>query len=136
MTAFGRSDPYRTSMIFARLLKLSDEDVREGACAGHGRNTGGMRLSGRGAGMLSRGRHDGAWQADDTFFDLIRDRAVTNALLPEIAGKAVADGNLSEKTKLQKQMIRDCLASTNGRAKIETWLPRWLSFPPRNDMER
>ena len=78
----------------------------------------------------------GAWQADDTFFDLIRDRAVTNALLAEIAGKAVADGNLSEKTKLQKQMIRDCLASTNGRAKIETWLPRWLSFPPQSYMER
>jgi hypothetical protein len=32
---------------------------------------------------------------------------------------------------VQKQIIRDCLTGTNGRAKVEGWLPGWLAFPAR-----
>ncbi|WP_051248758.1 hypothetical protein [Inquilinus limosus] len=35
------------------------------------------------------------WQADDAFFDLVRDREVVDAMLAEVAGRAVADANLS-----------------------------------------
>ncbi len=72
------------------------------------------------------------WQPDDIFFDLIRDRATLNAMLAEIAGEAVARGNVAEKAKLQKQIIRDCLNGTNGRSKVENWLPGWLCFPMRS----
>jgi len=72
------------------------------------------------------------WHPDDTFFDLIRDRATLNAMLAEVAGEAVARGNIAEKAKLQKQIIRDCLAGTNGRSKVENWLPGWLCFPMRS----
>jgi ParB family transcriptional regulator, chromosome partitioning protein len=136
MTAFGRSDPYRTCMIFARLLTLSDEDVRRvlALVMAETLEAGGCLVEVMGVHLkvdLSQ-----SWRPDDTFFDLVRERAVTNALLDEVAGKSVADANLSEKTKLQRQIICDCLAGTNGRAKVETWLPRWMAFPPRSYTER
>jgi ParB family transcriptional regulator, chromosome partitioning protein len=136
MTAFGRADPYRTSVIFGRLLKLSDEDVRRilALVMAETLEAGGCLVEA--LGVYLKVNMIASWQADDTFFDLIRDRAATNALLAEVAGKAVADGNLSEKTKLQRQIIRDCLTGTNGRPKVENWLPRWLSFPPRSYTER
>jgi ParB family chromosome partitioning protein len=69
------------------------------------------------------------WQPDDTFFELIRDRATVNAMLTEVAGEAVARGNIAEKAKTQKRIIRDYLSGTNGRTNVEGWLPRWLRFP-------
>jgi len=71
------------------------------------------------------------WQPDDTFFDLIRDRATVNAIVAEVAGDAVAKANAAEKAKTQKQIVRDCLAGANGRAKVTGWLPGWLEFPGR-----
>ena len=71
------------------------------------------------------------WQPDDTFFELVRDRATVNAMLADVAGQAVANANLVEKAKTQKQIVRDCLTGTNGRAKVEGWLPGWLEFPAR-----
>ena len=71
------------------------------------------------------------WQPDDTFFALVRDRATINAMLAEVAGEAVAKANVAEKAKTQKQIVRDCLAGANGRAKVDGWLPGWLDFPAR-----
>lgn len=39
------------------------------------------------------------------------------------ASKLVADTNLSERIKAQKQIIRDYLAGTNGDELVEGWLP-------------
>jgi ParB family chromosome partitioning protein len=72
-----------------------------------------------------------AWQPDATFFELIRERATINAMLAEVAGEAVAKGNVSEKVKTQKQIIGDCLAGKNDRPKVENWLPGWMAFPFR-----
>jgi ParB family transcriptional regulator, chromosome partitioning protein len=69
------------------------------------------------------------WQPDDTFFDLIRDRATVNAMLADVAGEAIARGNIAEKAKTQKQIVRDYLTGTNGRAKVDGWLPGWMAFP-------
>jgi ParB family chromosome partitioning protein len=78
----------------------------------------------------------GQWTPDEAFFALIRDRAVVNGMVVEVAGKAVADANVAEKLKTQKTIIRDCLAGTNGRAKVEGWVPRYMTFPPRAYTER
>ena len=72
------------------------------------------------------------WTPDETFFDLIRDKATVNAMLAEVAGKAVADANVAEKVKTQKQIIRDCLAGAGGRTKVEGWLPGLMAFPFRD----
>jgi ParB family chromosome partitioning protein len=69
------------------------------------------------------------WSPDDAFFDLMRDRETVNALLKEVGGKKVADGNLTEKVKTQKGILRDFVDGANGRAKVESWRPRWLGFP-------
>ena len=65
----------------------------------------------------------------DTFLDLVRDRTALNGMLGEVAGRAVADANLSEPTKVQKKIIRDCL-NGDGRLKVEGWVPRHMAFPP------
>ncbi|SER23154.1 hypothetical protein [Sphingobium sp. YR768] len=70
------------------------------------------------------------WQADDAFFEPLRDRKIVNAMLREVAGKKVADANLTEKVKTQKAIIRDHLGGTNDRTKVEGWVPKWLAFPP------
>lgn len=63
------------------------------------------------------------WRADDTVFDLVRDRATVNALLTEVAGEAVAKAKFAEKAETQKQIVRDYLTGANGRPKLEGRLP-------------
>lgn len=71
----------------------------------------------------------GLWQADEVFFDLIRNKQVLSALVAEIAGTETATANAGETGKILKGIIRDCLAGENGRTKVEHWVPRWLLFP-------
>ena len=121
-----------TADVFATLLVLSDTDVMRVAAFFMARS-----LAASSASVEAVGAHLNVdalahWQPEDIFFDLIRDRATLNAMLAEIAGEAVARGNVAEKAKLQKQIIRDCLNGANGRAKVENWLPGWLCFPMRS----
>jgi ParB family transcriptional regulator, chromosome partitioning protein len=69
------------------------------------------------------------WQADEAFFDLLRDKTTINAMLAEAAGESVAQGNAKETGKVQKDILRDCLEGRNGRSAPDNWVPRWLSFP-------
>jgi len=70
------------------------------------------------------------WTPDDAFFEMIREKAVVNAMLAEVGGRAVADANVAERLTAQKQIIRDCLDGANDRPKAKGWLPRWMPFPP------
>ncbi|CCV02907.1 ParB-like partition protein (fragment) [Mesorhizobium metallidurans STM 2683] len=76
------------------------------------------------------------WQPDDAFFDLLRDKEIANSMLAEVGGKHVADGNVAEKVKTQKKIIRDFLSGDNGRRLVETWLPRWMKFPVESYTDR
>jgi len=69
------------------------------------------------------------WHPDDVFFSLIRDREVVTAMTAEVAGQMVADANARETLKTRKAVIKDYLTGTNGRPKVENWLPRWFRFP-------
>lgn len=69
------------------------------------------------------------WQADEVFFDLIRDKQVLGAIVAEVSGADVATANLGGAGKLLKGIIRDSLAGNNGRKKVEHWVPKWLLFP-------
>ncbi|MDH4743820.1 ParB N-terminal domain-containing protein [Sphingomonas sp. CBMAI 2297] len=69
------------------------------------------------------------WQPDDALFDLIRDREVLLAMVEEVSDRQVVAGNAKEPGKVLKAIIRDCLNGTNGRTKVEGWVPRWLRFP-------
>ncbi|MEW5424046.1 ParB/RepB/Spo0J family partition protein [Amorphus sp. 3PC139-8] len=124
-------DAYPTAVVFAKLLTLSDEDVlRIAACVmAETLEAGSAVVEAVGNHLaVDAGQH---WQPDDAFFDMIRDKAVLNAMLAEVAGKRCADANVAEKAKTQKKIIRDCLDGANGRVKVEGWLPGWLAFPVR-----
>ena len=70
------------------------------------------------------------WVADQAFYDLLRDREVATAILAEVGGSAVAEANAKEKGKVIKGVIADCLTGSNGRTKVDGWVPKWMAFPP------
>jgi ParB family chromosome partitioning protein len=70
------------------------------------------------------------WQADAALLDGIRDKAVLNAILFDVAGDTVAQANCEATGKVQRGIIADCFAAANGRQKVERWVPRWMAFPP------
>jgi len=127
----GYGDAHRTVAIFSRLLALSDDDVLRilALVMAETLEAGSAVVEAVGVHLQLDPR--GQWQADETFLELVRDRRAINALLESVAGKAVAEGNLASKAKDQRQIIRNCLGGTNGRAKVENWLPGWMEFPPR-----
>jgi ParB family chromosome partitioning protein len=63
-----------------------------------------------------------------TFLNLVRDLVAVNALLGEVAGKTVADANISETAKVQKKIVHDCLTG-EGRERTDDWVPRYMAFP-------
>ena len=76
------------------------------------------------------------WVADQAFYDLLRDREVATAVLAEVGGNSVAEANAKEKGKVIKGVIADCLTGSNGRAKVDGWVPRWMAFPPSTYTQR
>jgi ParB family chromosome partitioning protein len=71
-----------------------------------------------------------SFEVDAALLDLIKDREVLDGMLAEVAGEQVADANAKATGKVKRQIIADCLAGTNGRAKVERFVPRWMTFPP------
>jgi ParB family chromosome partitioning protein len=76
------------------------------------------------------------WQADAAFLTLLRQRDILQTLIGEVAGEEVAASNAHEKVKTLRGILGDCLTGTNGRAKAEQWVPRWLQFPARTYFAR
>lgn len=118
------------ALLFARLLELPDPVVMEIVAIVMGET---LQAGSEAVEMI--GLHLGTdmrqhWQADAAFFDQLRDREVLLAITGEVAGAEVAAANAGEKTKALKSIIADCLSGTNGRAKVEPWVPRWMAFPP------
>lgn len=125
----GNGSDEGLAAIFARLVRLGDADVLAilAVVMGETMEAGSAVVDAVGSYLaVDMGQY---WTPDDTLFDLIRDRQVTNAMLREVAGKKIADGNVAEKVKTQKAILRDCLTGTNDRRKVESWVPRWLCFP-------
>ncbi|HNR78115.1 MAG TPA: partitioning protein, partial [Parvularculaceae bacterium] len=125
----GNEDGWRLSSVFAKMMTLSDADIAriltfvaaEIIAAGH-----------EAVDCLARvlPMDIADWMTpDDAFFELLRDKNMTNAMLADIAGGSVAKANRDATAKAQKAIIRDCLDGRNGREKTPNWRPRWLQFP-------
>lgn len=69
------------------------------------------------------------WSPDDTFFELLRDKAMINAMVKDIAGIGAADANLTETGKVQKAIIREALDGTGTRKHRPDWRPKWMQTP-------
>ena len=116
--------------IFARLRALPDTAVMEivAIVVGETLASGSAAVDAVGAALgtdMARW-----WEADDAFFDLVRNREVLGAIVGEVAGDLVAKANVKEKAKTLKSIIRAYLTGEGGRAKVEHWVPRWMTFPP------
>jgi len=125
----ANGDDYRVAVIFAKLLTLPECDVHR-VLAFIMAET----LQASTAVVEALGSHltvsmADYWQPEDTFFDLLRDKTVINAMLKQIAGKRIADGNVTATGKVQKKVIRDFLTGSEGRKKVEDWLPGYMAFP-------
>ncbi|MDZ5698680.1 ParB/RepB/Spo0J family partition protein [Chelativorans sp. M5D2P16] len=132
----GNGDDFAAASVFARLLTLSDDDVMRVLAVVMAET-----LEAGSAVVEALGNHLNVdmsdwWQPDDAFFDLLRDKKIVNAMLADIAGKHVADGNVSEKVKTQKKIVHDFLFGENGRRKVEAWMPRWMKFPVEGYTDR
>jgi len=69
------------------------------------------------------------WEPDDAFFEILRDKAVINAMVKDIAGKSVADGALTETGKKQKDIIRNRMAGHGVKEARPDWRPKWMQIP-------
>jgi len=57
-------------------------------------------------------------------------------IVAEVSGESIAVANAKEKTSVMKTIVRDTLDGTNGRARCDQWVPRWMAFPPSAYTER
>ena len=122
--------------LFATLLKLDDARVLDVLAVVMGET-----LHARSPIVDALGLHlavdmSAVWQPDDALLDLIRDREVLTAMVAEVAGESVAEANAKEKGKALKAILRDSFDGTNGRTKVEGWVPRWMRFPASSYTER
>ena len=120
---------YRTAQVFAALLKLSTSDVARVLTFVMAETLEAGTAVVEALGNRLTVDMSETWEPDDTFFNLLRDKAVINAMVKQVAGKRVADGNLTATGKVQKQIVRDCLTGTNDRRKVEGWQPNYMAFP-------
>ncbi len=126
----GNGDGYGLAGVFLRLLDLPDRAVMDviAIVIGETLASGSAAVEAVGLEMgLDMAQY---WQADDAFFDALRDREVLTAIVADVAGAEVAAANAKEKGATLKQIVRDHLAGSNGRAKVEGWVPKWMAFPP------
>lgn len=116
--------------LFQRLLELPDRAVMDVIAIVMGET-----LFAGSAAVEAVGLHIGIdmaawWSADDAFFAGLRDKEVLTALVAEVGGNEVAAANAKEKGATLKAIVRDHLDGSNGRAKVDGWVPKWMAFPP------
>lgn len=124
----SNGDDHRVVELFAKLLSLSDDEVLRVLAIVMAET-----LQAGTAVVEALGTHlkvdmRDYWEADDAFFDLLRDKQAVNAMVRHIGGKHVADANVTATTKVQKKIVRDFMTG-DGRKKVEGWLPHYMAFP-------
>ncbi|MFZ5685686.1 MAG: ParB/RepB/Spo0J family partition protein [Pseudomonadota bacterium] len=125
----GRRGLGGAAAVFTRLLALPDSAVLAVAAVVMAESLAAGSEEVEAAGTWLKVDIGRFWSPDEAFFGLMRDRETVNAMLREVGGKKVADGNLAEKVKTQKGILHDFVHGANGRPRAEGWIPRWLGFP-------
>ena len=128
-------DDYSLAHLFARLLKLPEDDVLRLLALAMAETLACGTATAEAVAMTTSAMLND-WRPDDTFFDLLGGKDVVQAMLADIASPAVADGNRNETAKVQKGIIKDFLKGTNGREHKMDWLPPYFQFPPKAYTER
>ena len=122
-------DSAKTAIIFATLLGLSDTVVMKILAFVMAESLASNTCLVEAVGNVLKVDMDQYYTPDDTFLALLREKPAINAILSEVGGKTVAEGNISSTGKVQKDIIGDYLNGTNGRKQVKGWLPKFLTFP-------
>lgn len=122
-------EPIDAFALFARLLDLPDKDVMRVLTFIIAETLQAGTAEVEALGHILKVDMDRWWFPEDTFFDLLRDKPMINAMLAEIGGKATAAGNITATAKVQKSVMKACLAGTSGRTKVKDWKCRYMRFP-------
>lgn len=126
----GNGDPYGLVGLFLRLIELPDPAVLDVVAIVIGESLAAGSAAAEAVGLQLGLDMSRWWQADDAFFEALRDREVLTRIVAEVAGEAVAAANAKEKGATLKRIVADCLAGANGRPMVEGWVPKWMAFPP------
>jgi len=129
-------DSFATVAIFAALRKLMDDDVLWILSVVMAESLEAGTAITEAAGTVLTVDMVASWKVDQTFLDLVTDKAVLNSMLAEVGGVAVAEGNKAATGKVQRGIIRDYLDGTNGREHKPGWTPVYASFPAKAYTER
>ncbi len=126
----GNQDEVALVALFERLMDVPDPAIMDviAIVMGEGLAAGSAAVDAV-AGRIGTDMADW-WQGDALLLGLVRDKAVLTAMVAEVAGRAVAEANGKETGKTLKTIIVNHLAGTDGRTKVERWVPKWLAFPP------
>jgi len=121
----GCGDDETTAKVFCHLLTLKDKEVARIAALVMAET-----LASGSAVTDAFGEHAAVetrkhWTPDAAFFDLLRDRASTSAMLAEVGGKAEANRLVSAKLKDIKAALQA------AAAKSKDWCPGWMRFPAK-----
>lgn len=132
----GYDGEHGVTGLFARLLPLSDEVVMGILPIIMGETLAVASTEVDMLGQLLGTDMRLCWQDATVLPDLIRDKQLLTAVVAEVAGADVAEANAGATVKVQRGILTDCLTGSNGRAKVEGWLPRWFAFPPSGYTDR
>jgi len=130
LTVTGRHGERQFAPIFARLLELPDPVVLEIIAIVMGET---LEAGSEAVEMIGHYLDVNlakVWRPDAAFWNLVRDKEVLGQIVAEVAGPEVAAANGREKAKVLKSIVTDHLDGTGGRAKVESWVPKWMAFPP------
>lgn len=121
----GCGDDETTAKVFRHLLTLKDKEVARIAALVMAET-----LASGSAVTDAFGEHAAVetrkhWTPDPAFFDLLRDRASTSAMLAEVGGKAEANRLVSAKLKDIKAALQAAAAESKD------WCPGWIRFPAK-----
>lgn len=129
-------NPMPLAKLFQRLVELPDRAVMDVIAVIAGETLFAGSAAVEAVGLQIGVEMDKWWEADDALFEGLRDKEVLTAVVAEVGGADIAAANAKEKGAALKAIIRDHLDGTNGRPKVEGWVPRWMNFPPAAYTER
>ena len=129
-------DSYATVAILASLLGRTDDEVLHILSVAMAESLEAGSAITEAAGTVLKADMATSWKPDQAFLDLVTDKSVLNAMLAEIAGRSVADGNKAGTGKVQRGIISDYLGGTNGREHKPGWTPRYGRFPAGSYTDR
>lgn len=132
----GYDGDYGVAGLFTRLLAISDEAVTSILPVVMGETLAVGSAEVDMLGQLLGTDMRTSWQDDAVLPELIRDKQLLSAIVGEVAGAEVAEAHADATAKVQRTILVDCLTGSNGREKVESWLPGWFAFPPTGYTER